>query len=101
MLQQGWFPTGGTLTMVEGNLFLGSSTIVLQAVDPESTVNGLIVQGNVFHTTNTHVKINFLVFIENLFENTDGVLRLPPYFVLSRDGSLLPSFLFVLTYPLY
>jgi len=49
----GWFPNGGTLTMVEGNLFLGSSTIVLQAADPLSTVHGLIVQGNTFHTTNT------------------------------------------------
>lgn len=37
--KQGWFPNGGTLTMIEGNLFLGSTTIILQAVNPQSTVH--------------------------------------------------------------
>ena len=38
--------------MVEGNLFLGSSTIVLAATQPSSTVARLTVTGNVFHTWN-------------------------------------------------
>ena len=40
------------LTMVEGNLFLGSSTIVLQAVEQAATLHGLIVTGNVFRSWN-------------------------------------------------
>ena len=38
--------------VAQGNLFLGSSTIVLQAVEKEATLHGLIVTGNVFHTWN-------------------------------------------------
>ena len=38
---------------LQGNLFLGSSTIVLQAVDKQATLHGLIVTGNVFHSWNT------------------------------------------------
>eukprot|EP01046_Picozoa_sp_COSAG06_P031501 COSAG06_NODE_3071_length_5894_cov_6.093701_8_plen_227_part_00 len=38
---------------LQGNLFLGSSTIVLQAVEKRATLHGLIVTGNVFHSWNT------------------------------------------------
>jgi hypothetical protein len=39
--------------MVEGNLFLGSSTIVLTASEKSSTLRLLTVTGNVFHTWNS------------------------------------------------
>ena len=34
-------------------MFLGSSTIVIQAVEKEATLHGLIATGNVFHSWNT------------------------------------------------
>lgn len=41
-----------TLAMVEGNLFLGSSTIVLEALDKAAYAAGLVVTNNIFHTWN-------------------------------------------------
>eukprot|EP00039_Didymoeca_costata_P012854 m.187226 g.187226 ORF g.187226 m.187226 type:complete len:520 (-) comp15603_c1_seq2:1431-2990(-) len=44
-----WQPSLG---MIEGNFFLGSSTIVLQAATPEVVIRGLIITGNIFNTNN-------------------------------------------------
>eukprot|EP00947_MAST-08B_sp_MAST-8B-sp1_P000361 g361.t1 len=41
------------LAMIEGNLFLGSSTVVLEAASPQAVVHGLVVTNNVFHSWNT------------------------------------------------
>ena len=42
----------GPLAQVEGNLFLGSSTIILEAAAEGVTCHGLVVTGNQFHTWN-------------------------------------------------
>jgi hypothetical protein len=42
-----------SIAMIEGNLFLGSSTIVLQSVSKNSNVQNLVITGNIFHTWNT------------------------------------------------
>ena len=41
-----------SIAMIEGNLFLGSSTIVLQSTRNNSSVRNLIITGNIFHTWN-------------------------------------------------
>jgi hypothetical protein len=39
--------------MIQGNFFLGSSTIVLAAYTPKTKIQGVIITGNVFHTSNS------------------------------------------------
>ena len=41
-----------SIAMIEGNLFLGSSTIVLQSTKVNAEVRNLIITGNIFHTWN-------------------------------------------------
>eukprot|EP00041_Stephanoeca_diplocostata_P019562 m.424050 g.424050 ORF g.424050 m.424050 type:complete len:533 (+) comp21336_c1_seq6:53-1651(+) len=56
---------GGQIAMVEGNFFLGSANIVLQASMPNAMLRGVVITNNVFSTWNAANQTFFL-------DETDG-----------------------------
>lgn len=71
----GWFGKA-VPTAVEGNLFLGSSTIILQAATSPAEVAGLLITGNVFHTGNVANKTFVVDETEGRFTSlSDSVIE--------------------------
>lgn len=66
---------GNDIAIVEGNLFLGSSTMVLEAGHKNTIVSNLIVTGNIFHSNNV---INATVILDesngNKFINVENMI---------------------------
>jgi hypothetical protein len=64
--------TAGNIALIEGNFFLGSATIVLQATTPADALTGTVITGNSFNSWNA---INTTFYLDERGGNAFAAVR--------------------------